>query len=67
MQDILELLDADVAELISVKQREGIFNIFDDVDWQLNTAVLTVLQLEDSAQLLRWSISQRKQHYETKP
>ncbi len=47
MQDILELLDADVAELISVKQREGIFNIFDDVDWQLNTAVLTVLQLED--------------------
>ena len=47
MQDILELLDADVAELISVKQREGIFNIFDDVDWQLNTTVLTVLQLED--------------------
>ena len=30
MQDILELLDADVAELISVKQREGIFNIFDE-------------------------------------
>ncbi len=47
MQDILELLDADVAELIPVKQCEGIFDIFDDVDWQLNTAVLTVLQLED--------------------
>lgn len=47
MQNILELLDADVAELISVKQREGVFDIFNDVDWQLNTAVLTVFQLED--------------------
>lgn len=47
MQDILQLLDTDVAELISVKKREGIFDIFDNVDWQLNTAVLTVLQLED--------------------